>query len=113
MTITGAQLATETGLTYRQVDYWTTRGVLAPATPNPGSGVFRHFAEDEARVARALRQLRELGAGLDVLAEAGQALRALHEHEWHGCAIVNTLGMIHRYGPAQGWAIDLDLAANR
>lgn len=106
--MTGYDLARETGLTYRQVDHWTTHGVLRPAKASPGSGHRRAFDPDEARVARALRGLRELGAGLEVLAEAAGQLRDLHDHEWHGLLFVNELGMIHRHGIARGWAINLD-----
>lgn len=110
--MTGIELAQETGLSYRQVDHWTTRGVLAPADDrtNPGHGRYRQFDEREARVGRALKALRELGAGLAVLTEVGWALRSLPDHEWHGMMHVNTLGMIHRQGYSAGWTVDLDTA---
>lgn len=107
----GIELARECGLTYRKVDHWTTRGVLQPARANPGSGHQRLYDPEEARVARAVRDLRDLGAGLDVLAEVAAQLRELPEHEWHGLVFINELGMLHRAGTGRGWAIDLESCA--
>lgn len=109
--MTGTDLAAQAGLSYRQVCYWTTKGVFATADgrPHPGSGAPRNFPEEEARVGRALRDLRDLGAGVTVLAEAAAQLRTLPDEEWHGIVCVDTVGMLHR-GACRGWAVDLDRA---
>ncbi len=53
-----------TGLTYRQVDYWTNRGVLCPVVAANGLGTDRLWDEAEIGVAIRLRELRSaLGAG--------------------------------------------------
>lgn len=49
-----------TGLTYRQVDHWTRTGVLLPAVPANGSGIWRGWSDDEVRVGRVVGQLAAL-----------------------------------------------------
>lgn len=54
------------GLTYRQVDTWTTNGYLRPTTANPGSGRQRQYPASEVDVARTMARLA--AAGLTVKA---------------------------------------------
>lgn len=45
--ISSRELAEATGATYRQIDYWTTSGVIEPVgKARPGSGSFRSFDEE-------------------------------------------------------------------
>lgn len=49
------------GLTYRELDYWTTQGYLHAAEPNPGSGARREWAPIELDIARTITRLRSAG----------------------------------------------------
>ena len=54
------QLATRTGLTYRQIDYWVRQGYLRP-TGGEGCGYPRDFPADEVRVAVVMARLAAAG----------------------------------------------------
>jgi DNA-binding transcriptional MerR regulator len=46
MTLSSRELIQATGLSTRQLDYWTTNGVIATVgSTNPGSGYYRRFDE--------------------------------------------------------------------
>ena len=110
MTVSAKEFCRQTGLTYRQVDYWVRRGVLATAVRRaPGSGYERPFDEDEVRVATVLGSLRTIGAPVDVLSEVAEQLRALDENAWHGVVYVDSAGLVDRqpHRPCW-WAIDLE-----
>lgn len=71
------------GLTYRQVDYWTTRGWLRPVGgANPGSGNERRWPRTELRVAELMRRMA--GVGIEPWAAAGPAreLAGLPDSQW-------------------------------
>jgi hypothetical protein len=53
------------GLTYRQLDYWTRRGLLHPDGPAPGSGHRRVWSEAEMAIARRVGELRLEGFELE------------------------------------------------
>jgi DNA-binding transcriptional MerR regulator len=54
------------GLTYRQLDHWTRRGLLHPDnSATPGSGHRRVWSESEMTIARAVGELRLLGMELE------------------------------------------------
>lgn len=59
------------GLTYRQLDYWTTKGYLHPLH-GTGSGIARVWPDEELAVARMMARL--VGAGL-TLALAARVAR--------------------------------------
>lgn len=61
----------ETGITYRQLDYWCRTGYLHPSTANPGSGYQRSFPADEVEIARLMVLLT--GAGVEAKAAARAA----------------------------------------
>ncbi len=61
MSVTAPDLV-RVGLTYRQVDYWATKGYLQPENgPNPGTGSSRQFPYSELRIARLMVQLTDAG----------------------------------------------------
>jgi DNA-binding transcriptional MerR regulator len=60
------------GLTYRMLDYWTTRGFLKAAIANPGSGKRRTWSDDE--LATAARMVRLISCGFTV-AKAAEIAR--------------------------------------
>lgn len=70
-TFSSTEVCKMAGVTYRQLDYWRTKGYIRPSTVsvavgrNPGAGThLRWTAEDVKRVRRiraAFDELRELG----------------------------------------------------
>lgn len=111
MTTSALELCRETGISYRQLDYWTRRGVLSPiARPEDAtSGTPRPFDELEVRVVHVLAALRALGASLDVLREVAAQLRSYGEPDWHGQLFVDQVGLIRRDRCALCWCLDLDV----
>lgn len=62
----------QVGLTYRQLDYWTTNGYLSTAyETNPGSGHARRWPASEIDVAGRIVAL--IGLGFTARAAAGMA----------------------------------------
>lgn len=69
-----------TGVTYRQLDYWTRTGLVHPATPAlPGSGYARGWHPDEVRVLAVLARLVAGGIAPHVSARLA---RDLVEQGW-------------------------------
>lgn len=60
----------DTGVTYRQLDYWTRKGYITPAKPSPGSGVRRVWTPQVVEDVRWLVQ-----ASLLTLPEVASLLR--------------------------------------
>lgn len=57
----GKELAAAIGVTYRQVDFWTSKGYLRPVEAHPGSGYQRQYDAHETRVAYAIARLVDFG----------------------------------------------------
>lgn len=56
--ITTEELVHEADISYRQADYWTRTGLLAPIdAATPGSGHLRRFPGDQVERAKALHDL--------------------------------------------------------
>lgn len=55
---------TDTGMTYRQLDYWTRQGYLHCDNPTPGSGTRRTWPAEQLAVASVMAVL--VAAGLTV-----------------------------------------------
>lgn len=65
---TSAELLDETGLTYRQADYWCRTGLITPMEhATPGSGFLRRFTNTEVTRARTIRQLLDAGIELPTI----------------------------------------------
>lgn len=101
------------GLSYREVDYWTRRAVLAPAVGASGSGSQRLYDETEAKVGVVLVSLRRLGAPLDTLAVVAMQLR--DQDDWTGGILIESDGRVWRRVAdplpstlALCWYVDLD-----
>lgn len=68
-------LLTMTGLTYRQLDWWTTQGYLQPSTPaGVGSGNARDWPDDELRIAALMGRLTKAGVTACVAARLAREL---------------------------------------
>lgn len=61
MNMTSAELIELTGITYRQLDYWTTQGYLHADANNPGSGNCRNYDGDEVAIAWLMAELVRAG----------------------------------------------------
>lgn len=94
------------GVTYREADYWTRRGVLQPDHPVKGSGTVRTFTEDETRVALVLVALRRMGVALDVLIDVGDQLREWCV--WRGPLWIDGAGNVRDSPCSRCWFLDLD-----
>lgn len=56
------------GLTYRQLDFWTTRGYLRADVASPGSGRNRTWPQSEVRVAELMVHLTDAGVTVEAAA---------------------------------------------
>ena len=76
--MTGQQLASHIGATYRQVDHWTSLGYLRAraAKANPGSGNPRDYTPREVEVAEAMAALVRHGVEPKVAARLARRLVA-------------------------------------
>jgi DNA-binding transcriptional MerR regulator len=71
------------GISYRQLDYWTSRGYLKTYhDSNPGSGTAREYPFDQAKKARLMLCLITLGFEVH-LAEKISAFAVLGEYKLH------------------------------
>ena len=61
MNMCSAELVELAGITYRQLDYWTSKGYLHADANNPGSGNHRNFDGDEVSVAWLMAQFVRAG----------------------------------------------------
>lgn len=78
--VTGPELTTEAGITYRQCDYWTRTGlltVLGDATP--GQGNYRRYPADQIARARAIADLLDAGISLQTIRDVIDQL--VDEHQ--------------------------------
>lgn len=65
--VTLFELVDDTGITYRQADYWVTTGLLATLdAPRPGSGRIRRLDPHQIDRAHALKALLDSGVSLPV-----------------------------------------------
>lgn len=64
--MTDRTLSPVPGVSYRQLDYWASRGLLHPDNGNPGTGSSRQWSPAELAVAETMGRL--VNAGLTVAA---------------------------------------------
>jgi DNA-binding transcriptional MerR regulator len=68
--VTSTELVEESGISYRQADYWTRTGLIRPLeAANPGSGCIRRFPEDQITRATTIRDLLVAGIALQIIRE--------------------------------------------
>lgn len=66
LTYTTVQVSEMTGATYRMIDYWCRRGLIPGQDRVIGSGMRRHFTDEQVeRVRRLLRASRLSNASLE------------------------------------------------
>lgn len=61
--VTSPEVLVDSGVTYRQLDYWCTKGYLRAG--NPGAGRRRMFPVEEVKVARRMGLLVSAGVSLE------------------------------------------------
>jgi DNA-binding transcriptional MerR regulator len=66
--VNSAELASAAGISYRQLDTWTTRRYLRPDRPAAGTGTVRVWTADEAAVARRMAGLVRAGFTVEAAA---------------------------------------------
>lgn len=64
-----------TGLTYRQIDYWATTGVVIPFKPGAGKGSRREYSFTDMVALRVAKKLKEDGISLQKIRKALAWLR--------------------------------------
>jgi DNA-binding transcriptional MerR regulator len=67
------ELLSVSGLTYRQLDYWTSRGLIRADENSPGSGHPRAWSDREMAIARVILRLTDAGVSLRVAAAAARS----------------------------------------
>ena len=108
--ITSIELSALTGLSYRQIDYWTRRGVLRPELAANGSGSHRGWSEAEAWFALLVCRLHDdYGMHLEILGRVGRQVRDWDEDEWTGHVFIDANGRVFRNPRAMSVWIDLDV----
>lgn len=63
----------DAGITYRQLDYWTTCGIIRSSTRSPGSGHPRSWSEQEIEIAGVIGWLRRAEIPLNIAARVARA----------------------------------------
>lgn len=91
--VLSTELLDETGITYRQLDYWCRTGLLTPREDIHGSGWTRSFDESQVERAHLIKAL--LGGGIEL-----QVIRDhIDEFQHHGTAQIGALTItIHHSG---------------
>lgn len=72
--ITGPDLAAATGITYRQLDYWTRTGILHAVEASPGSGYVRAYPTTDIAFTRLLKRLLDGGVNLRTAVDLARTL---------------------------------------
>ncbi len=74
--LASSQVVEAAGCTYRQLDYWTRNGVIAPSlAPGIGYGTARRWSDTDVILVSIIRRLAALGATSDILAQTTTSLR--------------------------------------
>jgi len=58
----------DTGITYRQLDYWIDKGHVRPEEPHPGSGNGRRYPAEEIEIAKRIKANLDCGYSLHAAA---------------------------------------------
>ena len=103
------QAADLAGLTPRQLDYWIRRGVITPWVHASGSGSCRRWGAPQVQSLRLLSVLRDLGAGLEVLAKVWVEAEHLSDRAWDARVLVTADGRFTTLlgADANGYLVDL------
>lgn len=99
------------GITYRQLDLWSRKGVIAPVQEATGPGSRRLFSSPQVQALALLGTLASLGASTSVLGNVYALASEWPTDLWAGRIVVLADGDIY---PAEGlppgvagWTVDL------
>lgn len=88
---TSQEAATLAGVTYRQLDYWTRIGLVAPAQTARGSGTARRWSPEDILALRVTKTLLGHGVPHAAILEAQErVLSSPRDFVWVQGAIVGT-----------------------
>jgi DNA-binding transcriptional MerR regulator len=103
-----SEMCALTGVTYRQLDFWTRSGVIRPPVDATGSGSRRRYSPDQVRYVRLAAELSLLGAETPVMAEAVACATQLPEKAWKGVVYVDREGLMTLVHPGSScWSLHL------
>lgn len=71
-TLSSTQVCRAAGITYRNLDYWTRRGLAHPLVAARGCGSQRRWSAQEAEVLRSMASWRAVGASLELAREMAE-----------------------------------------
>lgn len=74
--VSAREAAEAADVTYRQLDYWASSGLLVPTHPGSGSGTVRRYSDDDVEALCVLAQLRNIGFDVKALRTYGRPERA-------------------------------------
>lgn len=77
MSHTVAEMTEQAGISYRQLDYWTTNGYLAVDDRNPGTGIYRRWPARSLMKATVAKRLIDAGIATPRAVELAEGIRAL------------------------------------
>ncbi len=85
----GPQACKIVGITYRQLDYWTRTGLVAPSIQAAqGSGTQRLFSFNDLLQLKVIKNLTDAGASLQKVRQALAYVRDNLEGDWSTLTIV-------------------------
>lgn len=85
----GPQTCKIVGITYRQLDYWTRTGLVAPSLqPAQGSGTQRLYSFNDLLQLKVIKSLNDAGASLQKVRQAIEYVRDHLDDDWSKVTIV-------------------------
>ncbi|HYP22619.1 MAG TPA: MerR family transcriptional regulator [Actinomycetota bacterium] len=85
----GPQTCKIVGITYRQLDYWTRTGLVAPSIqPATGSGTQRLYSFNDLLQLKMIKSLIDAGASLQSVRKAIEYVRTHVDGDWSKVTIV-------------------------
>jgi len=73
MSVAAMDIVEHTGITYRQLDHWTSSGYLNADNNRPGNGHHRRYPDTEHRIADLMARLVTIGMAPAQAAVIGRA----------------------------------------
>ncbi|HEU4480728.1 MAG TPA: MerR family transcriptional regulator [Actinomycetota bacterium] len=85
----GPQTCKIVGISYRQLDYWTRTGLVAPSVqPAHGSGTQRLYSFNDLLQLKVIKSLTDAGASLQKVRQSIDYVRDHLEDDWSKVTIV-------------------------
>jgi DNA-binding transcriptional MerR regulator len=92
----GPQACKIVGITYRQLDYWTRTGLVAPTVQGAhGSGTQRLYSFNDLLQLKVIKSLTDAGASLQKVRQALEYVKSDLEADWATLTIVTDGGGVY------------------